>query len=64
MFDFTCQMPGVDAATVAWHTAIHLALAGFVSVSGSAFLGRAVVVYRRMRRPPAGTSLARPSRRR
>ena len=49
MFDFTCQMPGVDAATVAWHTAIHLVLAGFVSVTGSAFLGRGVFVYRRSR---------------
>ena len=49
MLDFTCQVPGVDAATVAWHTAIHLVLAAFVSVTGSGFLGRAVVVYRRTR---------------
>ena len=52
MLDFTCQMPGVDAATLAWHTAIHLVLAGFVSVTGSAFLGRAILVYRRSRPAP------------
>ncbi len=44
---FLCDIPGVDAATAAWHSIVHLGLTVVVTLSGTGFLARAVVVYRR-----------------
>jgi hypothetical protein len=44
---FLCEIPGVDAATAAWHSVVHLGLTVVVTLSGTGFLARALVVYRR-----------------
>ena len=54
---FLCDIPGVDAATAAWHSIVHLGLTVVVTLSGTGFLARAVVVYRRT--APAAASSAR-----
>jgi hypothetical protein len=42
-----CPVPGSDPATMAWHGALMLGLAGFVVVGGATFLVLAVLAYRR-----------------
>jgi hypothetical protein len=48
-----CPIPGADPATVAWHAALMLGLAGFVVVGGALFLLLAVIAYRRPVPEPA-----------
>jgi len=47
MIEFVCTIPGADAATSAWHAAVHLGLTAFVLVAGSVFLVLGFVSYRR-----------------
>ena len=47
MFDFICQMPGLDGSTAAWHGVVHLTLSAIVSAGGSLFLLLGAVSYRR-----------------
>lgn len=46
-FTWVCDIPGADAATSAWHLALHVGLAAFVVVAGVAFLVLGVIAYRR-----------------
>jgi hypothetical protein len=42
-----CPIPGASASTATLHFALHLGLLAFVLVAGTAFLGMAVIAYRR-----------------
>jgi hypothetical protein len=50
-----CPIPGADLTTATLHFALHLGLAAFVVIAGTAFLGLAVIAYRRPV-PPSGSA--------
>jgi hypothetical protein len=60
---YVCPIPGVDTATLLWHTGVHYGLAALVVTVGAIFLALALRAYRTsdpsFLRPDA---LARPPR--
>jgi ABC-type branched-subunit amino acid transport system permease subunit len=48
-----CDVASVGATVHAWHVALHLGLAGVVSLGGSVFLGLGFIAHRRARRSRA-----------
>lgn len=43
---WTCDIPGADAATSAWHLTLHVGLTTIVVIVGTVFLRLAMIAYR------------------
>jgi ABC-type branched-subunit amino acid transport system permease subunit len=50
---FICDISTVGAGVHAWHLALHVGLAGFVSLGGGIFLTLGAIAHRRARRARA-----------